>query len=102
MSEHAIEKSVIAELNKLDNEINTAGRNSVLKGIRAGQILTQAKTKLGHGKWLAWLDINTEISERTAQRYIRCWENREKLKSAIVADLTQADKLISDAKQREK
>jgi len=37
----------------------------------AGKLLVEAKGKLGHGGWLPWLKANCEVSERTAQAYMR-------------------------------
>src|SRR5262245_41412085 len=40
--------------------------------INAGKALNEAKSKVGHGKWLAWLEENCpDISERTAERYMK-------------------------------
>ena len=37
----------------------------------AGELLSEAKAKLGHGDWLPWLEANCEVSVRTAQAYMR-------------------------------
>lgn len=57
----------------------------------AGNLLITAKSMIGHGEWLPWLRDNCpEISERTAQAYMRCARNVGRLegKSATVADLS--------------
>ena len=58
----------------------------------AGDLLIEAKAQVKHGQWLPWLSDHVQISERTAQLYIRLAKNRaeiEKAKSAMhVADLT--------------
>jgi hypothetical protein len=38
---------------------------------RAGALLLQAKDALIHGEWLPWLAAHTQVSARTAQRYMR-------------------------------
>jgi len=57
--------------------------------------LAEQKAGLKHGKWLAWLEENVGFSERTARNYVRVFENRERLKSASVADLNDAYLLLT-------
>jgi hypothetical protein len=48
--------------------------------ITAGNALNEAKSKVGHGKWLAWLEDNCpDISNRTAERYMKLAEGQAKL-----------------------
>src|SRR5262245_12758692 len=49
--------------------VRDAARNVVEKAIAAGTLLKEAKDKVGHGKWLTWLEENCELSERTAENY---------------------------------
>jgi Protein of unknown function (DUF3102) len=67
-------------------------RRSVENAIAAGELLIEAKGLLKHGTWLPWLRDNVNISERTAQVYMRCAKSRaeieEAAKSAATADLT--------------
>ena len=52
-----------------------AGRRiSLLCGIEIGKRLTQAKELLEHGEWLPWLERETEFSDRSAQRYMKLFE----------------------------
>src|SRR5262249_23358955 len=68
--------------------------NVVSRAIKAGELLKEAKAKLPHGEWLSWLKKQCELSQRTAQRYMKLAEDKPKLeqkqreKSATVADLT--------------
>ena len=85
-------------LDALADRINTeheACHASMQKGLehalKAGTLLLEAKAGLPHGAWLPWLGENCpDISDRTAQRYMRIAENQDDLgaKSATVADLT--------------
>lgn len=73
--------------------VKDAAKNVVEKAIAAGTLLKEAKDKVGHGKWLLWLEENCELSERTAENYIKIANNRHKLdalKSAANANLTLA------------
>jgi hypothetical protein len=48
--------------------------------ITAGNALNEAKSKVGHGNWLAWLEENCpDISNRTAERYMKLADGKEKL-----------------------
>jgi hypothetical protein len=48
--------------------------------ITAGNALNEAKSKVGHGNWLTWLEENCpDISNRTAERYMKLAGGKEKL-----------------------
>ena len=42
--------------------------------IQIGERLAEAKAAIGHGGWLDWLQNNTNLKERQAQRAIRLWQ----------------------------
>ena len=47
-------------------------RKPIKTAITFGRTLSQAKEKVGHGKWEKWLNDNCRaISARTAQRYMK-------------------------------
>jgi hypothetical protein len=75
--------------------------------ITAGAVLNEAKSKVGHGNWLAWLKENClDISDRTAERYMKLADGKAKLdkklqdpdKFDIVSNLTinEALRLIDE------
>ena len=98
MDAEVLELSNAPALTDIAERINVehgACRAAMQRGMehafKAGQLLMEAKSGLAHGEWLAWLKENCpDISERTAQRYMRLAENRDELeaKPATVADLT--------------
>ena len=52
--------------------------------ITAGAALNEAKAKVGHGKWLAWLKENCpDISDRTAERYMKLADGKAKLEKKL-------------------
>jgi len=68
---------------------------SVKRGVEhakaCGYLLNQAKAKLGHGNWLAWLKLECpDINKRTAQSYMRLAAHRPVIeaKCETVAHLT--------------
>jgi len=57
----------------------------------AGDLLIEAKALVQHGQWLPWLKDHVDISERTAQLYMRVAKNRAEIeaqKRNDVADLS--------------
>jgi hypothetical protein len=79
-----IEKS----LHRLAEEINAEHRafvggfrKTVEHGIRAGELLSDAKKQCEHGTWLPWLEKNCEVSARTAQEYMRLYNHRDALRA---------------------
>jgi hypothetical protein len=91
-----LSKARVSEIRQLHGEIDVSLRTTLDKAIRVGELLTEQKASLEHGEWLPWIETNCPFSERTARYYIRFWERRGELKSASVADLAGARKLLSD------
>ncbi|XYD10167.1 DUF3102 domain-containing protein [Methylobacterium sp. NMS12] len=73
------------EIRRAHDEARSAARFSAERALAAGHLLIEAKAAVGHGEWLPWLRANLDMSERTAQGYMRL--ARTGLKSATVADL---------------
>lgn len=49
----------------------SAARSAVQYALEAGELLNQAKQKVGHGEWLNWLGSNIKLAPRTCQAYMR-------------------------------
>lgn len=54
--------------------VDAGRRVTLLCGIEIGRRLKEAKDMLKHGEWLPWLEQQTDISERQAQRYMKVFE----------------------------
>jgi len=54
--------------------VDAGRRVTLLCGIEIGRRLKEAKDMLMHGEWLPWLEQQTDISERQAQRYMKVFE----------------------------
>ena len=52
----------------------TAGRALEFARL-SGIALTEAKSQVGHGGWIAWLNANFHATERTAQKYMKLSAN---------------------------
>jgi hypothetical protein len=50
-------------------------------GVRAGELLSAAKTLVPHGQWTEWLMENFEGAPRTAQEYMRLFNKRDEIES---------------------
>jgi hypothetical protein len=55
--------------------------------IEPRELLGTVKAKLAHGKWVARVEKNCRFTLRTAQLYMRCYRERDQIKSATVAHL---------------
>jgi len=91
-----IEKSRIQEITQLHSEIGGYLKMTLDKAIRIGELLHGQKAECGHGNWLPWVKNNLSFSERVAQDYIRFYDRRKELKSARVADLSEARLLLAE------
>lgn len=102
---------IINPLTILATEINTE-HNAFLEAMQAGlqhalkcgNLLLEAKAMVPHGEWLPWLADNCQVSERSAQAYMRVAQHWPELsKSATVADLTyrEALQLLAENKPSE-
>ncbi len=73
-----IDDEALADLaSRIANAVTSAescARDAVAYALQAGALLIQAKQKVGHGGWLAWLDKNVTMAPRTCQAYMRLAE----------------------------
>jgi hypothetical protein len=56
-------------------------RKAFEHGIRCGELLTEAKSRCEHGEWYPWLGKNFDGVPRTAQKYMRLYENRDEVRA---------------------
>jgi Protein of unknown function (DUF3102) len=84
----------LAELAARINTEHLAASRALKQGaehaMNAGDLLIEAKVKVPHGQWLPWLAKHCDISERTAQLYMRLARARPEIeaKAQRVADLS--------------
>jgi len=84
----------VTEIVRLHDEIEGFYRASLTRAIRIGELLEEQKAALPFGQWLPWVD-RLPLSEKTVQNYMKLFRNRDTLKSANVADLSTAYKLLA-------
>ena len=90
-----LQKTRIKKITELHSEIGGYIRVTIDKAIEIGGLLAEQKSETNHGEWLPWVKENLPFSERVARDYMRFYDRREELKSANVADLTEARKQLS-------
>ncbi len=83
------------EIVSLHNQIENAMARSLQNGLRIGEILTQQKAELEHGRFVPWIAENLPFSERTARNYMMLHTRRDEIKTASVAGLNAAYRLLS-------
>ncbi len=75
----------------------TAARTTLKHARHVGELLTQAKAAVGHGRWLPWLAASVTFSAPTAQRYMRVAANWDEIaNTSSVTHLTEAQQLLAD------
>jgi Protein of unknown function (DUF3102) len=86
---------VIGEIHALHEVVTNSFRMTIESAIRIGELLISVKDRLPHGKFLPWVKANLTFQERTGRNYMRLFRERDKLKTASVADLTAGYRLLS-------
>jgi hypothetical protein len=82
------------QINLLHRTIMANARQCLADALEAGRLLKEQKDELGRGEWLPWLAENVSFNARTAQRYMKLHENRDRFKNDSVSYLMDAyDKL---------
>ena len=85
-----IAQTKIDRLRELHGEIIGAVRMTLDKAIEAGGTLLAVKAELPFGSFTSWVKENVGFDIRTAQRYMRAYRNRDRLRSDSVSFLTEA------------
>jgi hypothetical protein len=79
-------------------------RNTLQRSIEIGDLLLEAKERVGHGNFEAWLLDHCQLSFRSARRYMKFAKERTQIeaqaKSATLADLSinTAQRLLAPPK----
>ena len=72
-----VEANLARRVNVAFRESRRAFRRSIEQAIECGKLLIEAKELVRHGNWIIWLEVNTEVSPRTAQKLIRLARNQD-------------------------
>ncbi len=86
--------SVLAQtINDLHATIEGQLKTSLQLAIELGGHLAEAKNSLKHGELSKWIEDNLTFKVRTAQRYMRLFENKEKFNE--INGITEAYKVLN-------
>jgi hypothetical protein len=102
-----VQKSLVrlaTEVSDCHKEIVKCDRRAVKLALQAGELLLEAKRRLGHGRWSEWLSKCVELGERQVQRYMRLVRCRSQLDAldpdwVSTSSLAEALALIADPRQ---
>jgi hypothetical protein len=65
------QSNIASAINAAHAGVEAAKREGARYAVECGRLLAQAKETVPHGGWDAWLRLNTTVSPRTAQLYMR-------------------------------
>lgn len=98
-------KALASKINAAHEACEDAMRQSVRHALDAGRLLAEAKKRVGHGGWQAWLDANVKVAKRTAQLYLklaRDWpKDEEKAQRVALLPLREAVAALKEADEGE-
>lgn len=77
-----LQNTTADKINSLHQEIEAALNKSLKNAIEIGRLLSHAKAEIPHGQFTGWLEENCTFSGRTARRYMKLFDNRDKIGSA--------------------
>jgi Protein of unknown function (DUF3102) len=104
MSEDELVTRIRDQLKVMEETATKIKQTMLQQALTLGELLLQAKARVGHGKFGKWLEKNSlEVSERSVQRYMALKEQWPKIEewlkanSATVADLSlrKAEQIIT-------
>jgi hypothetical protein len=65
------------------SQMVAAARTSFTRAIEIGELLKQAKERVGHGNFEAWVNDNCQLSYRSARRYMKLADDRTKIEEQL-------------------
>ena len=89
------------EINERYHNIVRHGEAAFAEAIRIGELLVANKAAVRHGDWVKWIEKNIVFDIRTAQNYMRLFEQRDVLKNESVSYLTKAYALLAEKTGRQ-
>lgn len=92
--------NLASQINDFHLEAESHAKKALMFAIQAGEHLNNAKSKVQHGQWMAWLKENINFSKRKAQTYMRLANHREEIEKNAESALLGIDgalKLVADS-----
>jgi hypothetical protein len=93
-------------INEKVAQMNISARTSLARAIEIGELLIEAKRRVGHGKFEQWRNEHCQLSPATARRCVEFAEKRPELEKHLASktlnlsdlNLTSARKLLAPPK----
>ncbi|WP_232631549.1 DUF3102 domain-containing protein [Methylobacterium sp. Leaf118] len=94
--------NIAGAINAAHAGVEAAKREGARYAVECGRLLMQVKETVPHGGWDAWLRLNTTVSPRTAQLYMRIARHvaDDPAKAQRVADLSVREAAVEAAGER--
>jgi len=70
---------VAIKANTIHNFVIQRGWEMIKAAIVCGELLTQKKAAVGHGRWERWMRENLDFTQMTATRYMKLFEYKDKI-----------------------
>jgi hypothetical protein len=93
MSEEELAKTIKEKISFM----LTSFKSSVTHAMDVGDLLIEAKKRVGHGNWEEWLKDHCQLSFSTARRYIRLANKRTKIEAQLTAKSVKLTDLNAQA-----
>lgn len=97
MSNTVISIREISEIKTLHAEITDSAQSSLEKAVRVGELLTKARAEIQNGDWSDWVEAALPFTRHTAAKYVRVFQNRDRLKADTIFELSKAYAALKDS-----
>ena len=81
-------------INEKYSEIVASLRTTFIRAVEIGELLEQAKDRVGHGNFEVWLSSHCQLSFSTARRYMKLAEDRPKIEEQLKLESQQSGKSV--------
>jgi len=85
-------KELISKIKDIHDDISRPS-SILIKAMWIGEMLLKQKKELSHGEFANFIERNFSFSKRTAQRYMKAYKNKDKIKTAQVRSIRSAYQL---------
>ena len=90
------------EINTIYGEMIIHGRITLEKAITIGGKLVEIKETLKHGEFGKWIDSALNFDQKTAERYMKLFSAREKLKIDTMSNISSGLRFLDEEKRAKK
>lgn len=90
------------EINLLYGQMADHARMTLAKAVTIGGRLMEIKATLKHGQFGKWIDSSLDFDQKTAERYMKIFNGREKLKIDSMSNMASALRLLDEEKRAKK